>query len=117
MGQIRGKQVFEKLVVNGIAPFDSFINELETTYRPELSTLYKYMDVIANLGSLPKTKFHPFNDGKDGIREYEFKTKHLRAYAIEKPGGKIIIIGGKKSTQHKDQTTFRRLKKEYINSL
>ena len=49
MEQIRGKQVFDKLVVNGVAPFDVFIEELEDIYRSEVLTLYKYMDYVANL--------------------------------------------------------------------
>ena len=116
MEQIRGKQVFDKLVVDGIAPFDTFISLLEETYRSEVRTLYSLMDAVANLISLPETKFHPYSDGKDGVREFEFKTKHLRAYAIEQTGGKIIIIGGTKANQSKDQADFRRLKKGYLAS-
>lgn len=116
MEQIQGKQVFDKLVVDGVAPYDTFIDNLEELYRPEVKSLYALMDVVANLGPLPKTKFHPYSDGKDGVREYEFKTKHLRVYAIEQKGGKIIILGGKKVDQAKDQVEFRRLKKEYIAS-
>ena len=116
MDQIRGKQVFNKLVVNGVAPFDIFIERLEDNYRSEVRTLYALMDAVANLLSLPETKFHPYSDGKDGVREYEFKTKHLRVYAIEQKGGKIIIIGGTKANQAKDQVEFRRLKKGYIAS-
>ena len=117
MEQIRGQQVFDKLVVDGVAPFDSFINELEESFRSEVKSMYAYMDAVANLQSLPKTKFHPYSDGKDGVREFEFKTKHLRVYAIEQKGGKIIILGGKKTDQAKDQVKFRRLKKGYIESL
>jgi hypothetical protein len=116
MEQIRGKQVFDKLVVDGVAPFDTFISLLEETYRSEVRTLYSLMDAVANLMSLPETKFHPYSDGKDGVREYEFKTKHLRVYAIEQTGGKIIIIGGTKANQRKDQAEFRRLKNAYIAS-
>ena len=117
MEQIRGKQVFDKLVVDGVAPFDTFIEELEEKYRSEAMILYSYMDLVSNLHSLPDTKFHPYSSGKDGVREYEFKTKHLRVYAIEQKGGKIIIIGGTKANQAKDQAEFRRLKQGYIASL
>ena len=115
--QVRGIQIFEKLVVNGIAPFDRFVDNLEEVYRSEILTLYKYMDMVANLQALPTTKFHPYDDGKDGFREYEFKTKHLRVYVIAKPGGKIVVLGGTKANQAKDQVEFRRLKRGYINSL
>ena len=115
--QVIGKQVFEKLVIDGVAPFDVFVDDLEDRYRSELRTMYAYMDVIANNRSLPYQKFHPFSDGNDGVREYEFKTKHLRVYAIEKLGGKIIIVGGKKINQRKDITKFRRIKEDYLKSL
>lgn len=117
MDMIRGKQVFEKLVVNGVAPFDEFVAQLEERFRSEVKTLYKYMEIVSDLRPLPETKFHPYSDGRDGFREYEFKTKHLRVYAIEKKGGKIVILGGKKTTQSKDEVEFRRLKKGYIDSL
>ena len=117
MEQIRGQQVFDKLVVDGVAPFDRFIDELEESFRSEVKSMYAYMDAVANLQSLPNTKFHPYSDGKDGFREFEFKTKHLRVYAIEQKGGKIIILGGKKTNQAKDQVEFRRFKKGYIESL
>lgn len=117
MDQVRGRQVFSKLVVDGIAPFDVFIDGLEEIYQSEVRTLYARMNQIAGLRSLPSTKFHFYSDGKDGVRECEFKTKHLRAYAIETTGGKIVILGGKKTDQKKDQVEFRRLKREYIQSL
>ena len=117
MEQIRGQQVFDKLVVDGVAPFDVFIDQLEERYRSEVRSMYAIMDAVANLQIPPGTKFHPYSDGKDGVREFEFKTKHLRVYAIEQKGGKIIILGGKKTNQAKDQVEFRRLKKGYIESL
>lgn len=117
MEQVHGKQVFSKLVVDGVAPFDTFIEQLEEIYRPEVLSLYKYMNDVANLLSLPKDKFHPYSSGKKGIREFELKTKHLRVYLIENKGGKIIITGGTKVNQKKDQTIFRNLKNKYIESL
>ena len=117
MEQVRGKQIFSKLFVDGIAPFDVFIEGLEDVYKSEVLTIYAVMNQIAMLRSLPSTKFHFYSDGKDGVRECEFKTKHLRVYAIETVGGKIVILGGKKSNQKKDQVEFRRLKRDYIQSL
>lgn len=72
-------------------------------------------------GCRPETcagnNFHPLSDGKDGIREYEFKSKHLRVYALAKPDGKIVVMGGKKKTQRKDINRFRELKKQIIKYL
>lgn len=36
MNQIRGKQVFDELVVDGVAPFDTFIDKLEERYQSEV---------------------------------------------------------------------------------
>ncbi len=114
--QVNGQQVFEKLLVDGVAPFDTFIEELESIYESEMDSMYNLMDHVANLRTLPYAKFHPYSDGKDGCREWEFKTKHLRVYAIEKRGGKIVIIGGTKSKQARTESEFHKLKDQYIKS-
>ncbi|MBQ3619671.1 MAG: hypothetical protein II939_16115 [Bacteroidales bacterium] len=107
---VEGRQRFEKLVVDGVAPFDVFEQNVASAYKSELIGIYAVMNDVANLKSVPQTKFHPYSDGKDGLREFEFKSKHLRVYAVEQKGGKIIIIGGTKATQKKDEAEFRRLK-------
>ena len=107
---IDGRQRFDKLVVDGVAPFDVFEQNVTAAYSAELEGIYAVMNNVANLRSVPYSKFHPYSDGKDGLREYEFKSKHLRVYAVEQVGGKIIVIGGTKATQKKDETEFRRLK-------
>ncbi|MBQ7237640.1 MAG: hypothetical protein IJS20_02500 [Bacteroidales bacterium] len=111
-----GKQSFDMLVKDGVCFFEQFEKNIEKQYTSEIKQLYSEMNDIANLKALPLTKFHPYSDGKDGCREFEFKTKHLRAYAIEQPGGKIIILGGTKANQAKDQAEFWKYKKQYINS-
>lgn len=117
MDAIQGKQKFDMLVVDDICLFEEFEKNVEAQYQTEIPTLYAYMEQVANLRSLPKTKFHPYSDGKDGCREFEFKTKHLRAYAIEQPNGKVVILGGTKAQQEKDETVFRKYKQQYIESL
>lgn len=114
MEQVRGKQVFHKLVVDGVSPFDTFVSGIEQQYESELDAIMNYMDQVANLKSVPSTKFHPYSDGKDGCREFEFKSKHLRVYSIECPNGEIVITGGTKANQSDDQITFRRLKNQFV---
>ena len=114
---VEGKQRFDKLVVDGVAPFDVFEQNVAATYSSELIGIYAVMNDVANLKSVPYNKFHPYSDGTDGLREYEFKSKHLRVYAVEQVGGKIIVIGGTKATQKKDESEFRRLKHLIINKL
>jgi len=112
-----GKQSFEKLVVDGVCLFDEFEQNIDEIYKSELKGIYASMNDVANLKSLPETKFHPYSDGKNGCREYEFKSKHLRVYAIEKYGGEIVVMGGTKANQKKDQSEFRKIKKQYLMSL
>lgn len=35
---IKGIQVFSKLIIDGQAPFDAFVNNLEDVYKPELAS-------------------------------------------------------------------------------
>jgi hypothetical protein len=109
-----GKQQFGKLVIDEVCPFDEFENNIEQQYKSELHGIYNYMNAVANLLSVPNTKFHFYDDGKDGVREFEFKSKNLRVYGITQAGGKLIILGGKKAKQKDDETEFRRLKDMYL---
>lgn len=114
---IRGKQIFSKLTIDGICQFDNFVNELEEQYETELDAINYYMEAVANLKSLPETKFRELKGRKGNVKEYEFKSKHLRVYAIQQKGGKIVVLGGYKNAQDKDLVLFRAIKKKYLNSL
>ena len=41
---VNGKQKFYKLIKDGICQIDDFENDLEEAYKPELRTIYAYMD-------------------------------------------------------------------------
>jgi hypothetical protein len=113
---INGKQLFFQLEINGIKQLDVFEEELiGTTYDGEFKTALTLMDFIANNRTLPKTKFRDITPKKESVKEYEFKTKHLRIYAINKPGGKIIVLGGFKNNQKSNINLFRSIKKQYLN--
>ncbi len=114
---IQGKQEFVKLIVDGICPFDDFENGLQGQYKKELVGIYNSMQNISDLKTLPRNKFHFYDDGEQGVREFEFKSKHLRVYGITKPNGKIIILGGIKANQKNDESEFRRIKIQYLSSL
>lgn len=113
---INGKQVFEKLIIDNICQLDSFEDEINLgkRYKNELSMIYSYMDSMANLKSLPEGKFKDITPSKEVVKEYEFRSKHLRVYAIKKENGKIIILGGYKNRQKKDFREFRSIKKMYL---
>lgn len=76
-----------------------------------------YVEYVANGNSLPDTKFRDITPSGEKVKECEFKSKHLRVYAIKKENGKIIMLGGLKTTQKEDFKRFRSLKTQYLNSL
>ena len=114
---VKGKEPFDKLIVDGVSLIDDFEDNLEEQYESEMDAIHAYMDKVSNQESLPYNKFHPLNPGQKGTKEYEFKTKHLRVYGIQQPGGKIIIMGGYKNEQKKDIVQFRSIKNEYLDSI
>ena len=72
----------------------------DNTYKSGLKTLYYYMTLISDLGSLPDTKFKPISKGKnEEFKEYELKSKNLRIYLFhEEKTGKIVVFGGIKKS-------------------
>jgi len=113
---INGKQVFYKLVIDGTSPLDEFEESLEEQYKTEMDRIYFYMEEVANLRSLPRTKFRELKGAKSNIKEYEFKSEHLRVYAIKQPNCKLVVMCGYKNTQDEDIIKFRSLKNRYIFS-
>lgn len=111
---VQGSQSFEKLVVDGVAPFDAFEEGLEAKDRRSLEKIYFYMNEVANNRTLPETKFKDVTPKRERIKEYEFKDGNIRVYGISKFGGKIIILGGYKNRQKKDFRSFRSLKEQYL---
>ena len=115
---IKGNQSFYDLEINGVGQFDSFSKEAAVQYESELLTLNARMDLVANLVRLPKQKFKDITPVKEQVKEYEFKTRHLRLYVIHiEKTGKVVILGGYKNTQKKDFRRFRSLKKQYLKTL
>ena len=49
---IKGIQVFSKLIIDGQAPFDAFVNNLEDVYKPELASIIYYMESVSQLKPL-----------------------------------------------------------------
>ncbi len=112
---INGTQDFNKLIVDGKSLLDEFEESLEDIYKCEMDSIYYYMEEVANCRSLPVSKFRELRKVKGNIKEYEFKSKHIRVYAIKQPGGKLIVMCGYKNSQDRDIVKFRELKKEYLN--
>ncbi|MFZ1676726.1 MAG: hypothetical protein WAT91_05605 [Saprospiraceae bacterium] len=115
---INSKQQFDQLEIDGIGILDLFEKVLKgTTYQSEFKVMLTYMEYLGNSGLLPETKFKNITPVKESVSEYEFKSKHLRMYAIQKTGGKIIVLGGFKNSQKKDIIRFRAIKKAYLIAL
>ncbi len=115
---IKGKQVFEKLLVDGICLLDEFEKAIKDNpqYTSELKTLFAYMDFVANGISLPQTKFREIKGDKINTKRYELKSKHLRVYLLNQPGGKMVVMGGYKNTQETDIRQFNSIVKEFTST-
>ena len=116
--EINGKLIIYKLLVDGVCPFEEFEKEIENegNLKSELITIQTRLNDIADLKSLPETKFRDITPKKEKNKEYEIKTCNLRVYLFhDKKTGRIIVCGGKKGTQKEDIKHFRKIKKEYFN--
>jgi len=116
---IRGKQSFEKLVIDDVCLLDEFEKEINSNsqHKSEYTTILTYMNLVANGISLPNTKFREIKGSKIKHKRYEFKKGQLRIYAFNKPNGKIVVMGGYKKDQEKDISKLNTIVKEYITSL
>jgi len=112
-------QIIQKLEINGICQFDQFkgkINSDAQQYQSEFGQVMLYIERDGNGQNLPSEKKKDITPENEDIKEYEYRTKHLRIYAIKKKGGKIIILGGFKNRQKKDIKRFRNIKNQLVNS-
>src|SRR5258707_5790735 len=112
--KIKALEVVEQLLINGVGQLDALEAALVgTTYGSEFIGLIAFIQHFAN-GGTPGKKVK-YLKGNDGATEYEFISKHLRIYAIQQPGKKIIIYGGfKKAADSSDNIAiFRSIKNEY----
>ncbi|WP_343671699.1 hypothetical protein [Chitinophaga sp.] len=114
---VKGKQhSFYDLSINGVFQLEAFEAELEANYKSELRTIITYMDYCSNGGTLPHTKMKDITPHGETIKEYEFKSKHIRVYGIQQPGGKLIIFCGYKNSQPSDIVRFRSLKRKFMET-
>lgn len=117
---VKARQELDELVIDGIGQlevFEQLIAETDKRFLTEFKTLLSYMEYAANGNSLPDTKFKDVTPAGTVHKEYEFKSKHLHIYAIKQANGRIIVLGGFKTTQKADFKRFRSLKEQYLNSL
>ena len=113
---------FYYLIIDGVNGYKEFENAIiaEGKCDHELNSIQAIMEQVADRKSLTEKKFKDTTPKKDSVKEYEIKSKNLSVYLFhEKRKGRIIVVGAKKhpKSQNKDILKFRRIKKEYINSL
>jgi putative component of toxin-antitoxin plasmid stabilization module len=116
--EIVGRLKIFKLLVNNRSEYDEFESkiEMEGTYISELVTIQARLQDIVDGKLLPKEKLRNITPKKELVKEFEIKTRHLRVYLFhEENTGRVIVCGGKKTTQQKDINHFRRIKREYLN--
>jgi len=112
---IKAREIVEQLFIDDIGQLDLLEQSLTgTTYRGEFIGLIAFIQHFAN-GGQPGKKVK-YLKGNEGPTEFEFISKHLRIYAIQQPGKKIIIYGGFKKTADSSDNiaVFRAIKNKYI---
>jgi hypothetical protein len=115
--EINCYQDIVKLEIDGSCYFDQFQEEIyrsKSQYISELGMVLQYIERDGN-GKRVADKKKDITPGKARIKEYEYRTKHLRVYAIRQKDGKIIILGGYKNKQKRDIRKFRKIKKQLID--
>ncbi|MBK7965960.1 MAG: hypothetical protein IPK10_12215 [Bacteroidetes bacterium] len=113
---IQSKERGLELIIDGIGQLSEFESELEECYKSEFAKILGFIESSLDRKLLPATKFKILKS-KDNCKEYEFKTKHLRVYAIKTIDGKLICFCGFKNSQSRDINKFRAIKKRYLESL
>ncbi len=119
ISEIDGKIKFYKLIKDNKCEFDEFWSKIEKTgnLNKELINIQAIMQQVADMQMLPKAKFRNLTPNEENIKEYEIKTKNLRVYLFHNENkGRIIVCGGKKTSQKKDIKHFRNIKKLYFKN-
>lgn len=117
---ISGIQHFYELLIDGKSQYESFTREVQInpSYYSELKIILSYMNLVADLRMLPQKKFKDITPAKEVVKEYEFKSKHLRAYAFHlERTGKIVVFWGYKNSQEDDIRKFRSIKSRYLETI
>lgn len=97
------KYDFYLLYKDGRNFYEDFLRSLkQKSDFDELDTVIALMDKVDN-NNLPSAKYRHISGGKYDRKDvYEFKSKHLRIYAIKMTPDYYIVLGGYKKGQEKD---------------
>lgn len=119
--QVTGKIPFFKLVISGNSQFDEFYNEFikNGNFISRFNACFQIMNYVSDGHILPNTKFRIIeNPDPVTIPEFEVKKDEIRIYMIRIDKGFVILLCAYKSKkQKKDISTFRSIKKGFLDSL
>lgn len=107
-------KVYE-LLKHGESLFQEFFDtiEKEGSLFGNLAAAVRIIEETANLRRYPRTKFNVIQGHSLEGKIYEAKSGNIRIYLYHEKSGRIIITGGKKTTQSKDIKAVIRLIKAY----
>ncbi len=100
--------------IDGECVMDEFEKSIAKNgaYKSEYKKLLSSIEYFSTGETLPGTKFKLLKRAKnDTIKDFEFKTNHLRVYGYVDSNGYIVILCGYKNTQPQDINKMRILKK------
>jgi hypothetical protein len=119
INNVNGQITFYRLIEDEHCYYNEFCMtmEREGTYYDQVFRFKSQMNDKANLQPLSKSKHKAFATHVKGVSGFEFRTYDLRLYGIDSKLGNIIILGGKKSDQSKNEVQFRSIVKRYSESI
>ena len=96
--------------------FETEINR-DGNLNRQIKIILRRLLAYSQGNKLPITHFR-FLEREPGDRftDFEVKSDNLRLYGFIDKNQNIIVLGGKKTSQDKDITLFRRIKFEFFNS-
>lgn len=99
------KYAFFKLYRDGKCEYEEFVDSLhQKTELEELQQIKAIMDKV-DTNNMPIKKYRHITSGRGKKRRkdiYEFKSKHLRVYAIKTDIEYYLLLGGFKKDQEED---------------
>lgn len=110
--ELEGISGVYKLSLNEKCLIDEFENSIKSNnqYCTEYETLLGYIQLFSNNITIPSLKFKNITVRKSKHTEYEFRSKHIRIYAVTtSKSKKIVILAGFKTNQTRDLKKFRQI--------
>lgn len=116
--EVSAKVTFHRLYMDGFCAWEEFWNTYadDPQYATELETIQRRMEFLAELRHISSpSKWKELTRSKsDPYKDYEIKTKHLRAYYFKVDEGNAVVLIGFKKDQKKDTKKLRRIKQAYF---